>query len=54
MPVWLIPLIVQVGSKVIEMAFNAATKKSPMDQVKIFDKIEKKDKVMSQKMREKL
>ncbi len=52
MPVWLIPLIVQVGSKVIEMAFKAVTKKSPTDQIVIFQKIEKKDKAMSQKLRE--
>jgi hypothetical protein len=50
MPVWLIPLIVQIGGKVIEMAFNAATKKAPVDQIKIFDKIAKKDKVLSQDM----
>ncbi len=51
MPVWLIPLIVQVGSKVIEMAFNAATKKSPEQQVQIFDKIEKKDTQLTLNMR---
>jgi hypothetical protein len=43
MPVWLIPLIVQLGSKIIEVAFTAATKKCPADQAVIFDKIEKKE-----------
>jgi len=42
MPVWLIPLIAQLGSKVIEMAFKSATKKCPEDQVKIFAQIDKK------------
>ena len=54
MPVWLIPLLVQAGSKVIEMAFKAATAKSPTDQIVIFEKIEKKDMAMSQKLREQL
>lgn len=51
MPVWLIPLIVQLGSKVIEAAFASANKKCPEDQIKIFDKIEKKDTTLTQNMR---
>ena len=53
-PAFLIPLLVQVASKAIEVAFNAATKKNPAQQVKIFEKIEKKDKAMSLKLKEKL
>ena len=52
MPVWLIPLIVQLGSKLIEEAFKQLGKKCPEDQVKIFDKIEKKDRELTHKMRE--
>ena len=40
-PAFLIPLLVQVASKAIEVAFNAATKKNPAQQVKIFEKIER-------------
>jgi len=53
-PAFLIPLIVQIASKTIELAFNAATKKKPTQQIQIFEKIDKKDKVMSQKLKEKL
>jgi hypothetical protein len=52
MPVWLIPLIVEVGSRLIEIGFKHLGKKCPQDQVKIFDKIEKKDNQLTQKMRE--
>ena len=54
MPVWLIPLLVDLGSRIIEAGFKAATKKCPTDQSKIWDKIGKKDKEMSDKMRGKL
>ena len=52
-PAFVIPLIVQLGSKLIEEGFKAATKQPAHKKIQIFDKIEKKDAELSKKMREK-
>lgn len=53
LPAFLIPLIVQLGSKLIEEGFKAATSKPEHKKIQIFDKIEKKDAELTKKMREK-
>jgi len=50
-PVWLIPLIVQVASKVIDMAFNSTEKQCPEIKEKVYDTIMKKDRKAYGKMR---
>ena len=50
-PAFLIPLIVQLGSKIIEEGFKAANKKPEHQKIQIFDKIEKKDSQLNGRMR---
>jgi hypothetical protein len=50
-PAFLIPLIVQVASKVIDVAFNATEKKSPEVKFSVYDKLLKKDRKAYGKMR---
>lgn len=52
-PAFLIPLVVQLGAKLIEKAFEQAEKKPTHKKIAIFDKIEKKDQELTKKMREK-
>lgn len=52
LPAWLVPLVVQLGSKLIEEGFKAAAGKPDHKKIQIFDKIEKKDAQLAQKMRE--
>lgn len=51
LPAFVIPLIVQLGSKLIEAAFKAAESKPDHTKIQIFDKIEKKDAELTKKMR---
>lgn len=44
MPAWLIPIIVQIGGKLIDLAFDALAKKPADVQTKCLDKIEECDK----------
>lgn len=51
MPVWLIPLIVQLASKIIDAAFYKTEKQCPETKDKVYDTILKKDRKAYGKMR---
>ena len=51
LPVWAIPLIVKVASRVIDMAFDA-TEKQPIEKKEVvYDKIMKKDRKAHDRMK---
>ena len=50
-PVWAIPLIVKVASRVIDMAFDATEKQPTEKKEAVYDKIMKKDRKAYGKMR---
>ena len=50
-PVWAIPLIVRVASRVIDMAFDATEKKPEKDKQTVYDKLLAKDRKAYGKMR---
>lgn len=52
MPVWLIPIIINLGSRVIDMMFDRIEQLPPEKKSKVLNKIEKQDEKNSKKAEE--